>query len=298
MGDGSTDLVHGDPRVCGDHARGVPRDWGGGGRGHPTGQAEGARTTPNSAAGQNPQPSARSAGPPAGQDPGSSADRAASKARTGNLRRRGVRKDSSGNRAEHSTQRLRQRPRILASQVSRRIADPVGDCVRRVGDRRLSDENGRGLGYRSHSVLSRSADWPARNLRFAAAHAGGRRRGADSPGSARVLAGRLCPHSTTCSGRQPRTSAKEGDGRLDFTRSADELELRIRAFDPWPGSFTTFDGKTVKIHRAELSTGKGAPGEVLRASREGLEVACASGSLVLLEVQPEAKRKMSTSQFL
>src|SRR5260370_440772 len=200
MGDGSTDLVHGDPRVCGDHARGVPRDWGGGGRGHPTGQAEGARTTPNSAAGQNPQPSARSAGPPAGQDPGSSADRAASKARTGNLRRRGVRKDSSGNRAEHSTQRLRQRPRILASQVSR--------------------------------------------------------------------------------------------------RSADELELRIRAFDPWPGSFTTFDGKTVKIHRAELSTGKGAPGEVLRASREGLEVACASGSLVLLEVQPEAKRKMSTSQFL
>jgi len=91
---------------------------------------------------------------------------------------------------------------------------------------------------------------------------------------------------------------KKEDGRLDFTRSADELELRIRAFDPWPGSFTTFDGKTVKIHRAELGTGKGAPGEVLRASREGLEVACASGSLVLLEVQPEAKRKMSTSQFL
>src|SRR5260370_1140730 len=52
---------------------------------------------------------------------------------------------------------------------------------------------------------------------------------------------------------------KKEDGRLDFTRSADELELRIRAFDPWPGSFTTFDGKTVKIHRAELVTGKGAP---------------------------------------
>ncbi len=91
---------------------------------------------------------------------------------------------------------------------------------------------------------------------------------------------------------------KKEDGRLDFTRSADELELRIRAFDPWPGSFTTFDRKTLKIRRAELGTRRGAPGEVLRADREALEVACASGSLVLLEVHPEAKRRMSTSEFL
>ena len=91
---------------------------------------------------------------------------------------------------------------------------------------------------------------------------------------------------------------KKEDGRLDFTRSAVELERRIRAFDPWPGAFTTLKGEVLKVHRAELAFGHGAPGEVLQVGPRGLEVGCAEGSLLLLEVQPEGKRRMSAGEFL
>jgi len=90
---------------------------------------------------------------------------------------------------------------------------------------------------------------------------------------------------------------KREDGRLDFSRSASELERRIRAFDPWPGSFTAIGGKTLKIHRARVESATGAPGEVLSIA-PALEVACGRGSLVLLEVQPAGKRSMSAKEFL
>ena len=90
---------------------------------------------------------------------------------------------------------------------------------------------------------------------------------------------------------------KREDGLLDFSRSALELERRIRAFDPWPGSFTAIGGKTLKIHRARVESATGAPGEVLSIA-PALEVACGRGSLVLLEVQPAGKRSMSAKEFL
>ncbi len=90
---------------------------------------------------------------------------------------------------------------------------------------------------------------------------------------------------------------KREDGRLDFSRSASELERRIRAFDPWPGSFTAIGGRALKVHRARVESATGAPGEVLSIAPV-LEVACGRGSLVLLEVQPEGKRSMSAQEFL
>lgn len=91
---------------------------------------------------------------------------------------------------------------------------------------------------------------------------------------------------------------KKEDARLDFGKPAAELERRIRAFDPWPGSFTALDGQRVKVHRARVGSGQGTPGTVLGIGPEGIEVACGQGSLVLLEVQPEGKRRMSAPEFL
>ncbi len=88
------------------------------------------------------------------------------------------------------------------------------------------------------------------------------------------------------------------DGELDFARPAVELERRVRAFTPWPGAFTGFGGGRFKVHKAKVAAGKGAPGTVLAAGPEGLEVACGEGSLVLLEVQPEGKRVMRAAEFL
>jgi len=91
---------------------------------------------------------------------------------------------------------------------------------------------------------------------------------------------------------------KKEDGRLDFGRPAVELERRVRAFTPWPGAFTFLGGALFKVHQVRAGEGRGAPGTVLAASAEGIEVACAEGSLWLLEVQPEGRRRMTASEFL
>ena len=88
------------------------------------------------------------------------------------------------------------------------------------------------------------------------------------------------------------------DGQLDFTQPAVELERRLRAFTPWPGAYTLLEGQAAQGAPHAGSPGKGAPGEVLAAGPEGLEVACGEGSLVLLEVQPEGKRVMRAAEFL
>lgn len=91
---------------------------------------------------------------------------------------------------------------------------------------------------------------------------------------------------------------EKDEGRLDFTKPAVELERRLRAFTPWPGAFTTLGGKLLKVHKVRAAGSTGAPGMVLAANSDGIEVACGEGSLVLLELQPEGKRVMSASDFL
>ena len=91
------------------------------------------------------------------------------------------------------------------------------------------------------------------------------------------------------------------DAKVDFTRSATELDQRRRGFSPWPGSSTTVGGAALKIHGAIVlpeTTGR-APGEVVRASAAGLDVACAGGTIWrLTEVQPENRKRMPAAAFL
>ncbi len=94
------------------------------------------------------------------------------------------------------------------------------------------------------------------------------------------------------------------DGRLDWNWSAERLERRIRAFDPWPGTFTTFvasggaKNKRLKVFPlTRVVAGSGAPGEVLAVGDEGLVVACGEGALRLDTVQPDGSRRMSGGEF-
>ena len=91
---------------------------------------------------------------------------------------------------------------------------------------------------------------------------------------------------------------KKEEGHLDWSKSARALELRLRAFTPWPGAFCTWNGALLKVTKAALGEGKGAPGTVLATSVDGIEVACAEGSLKLLALQPEGKRAMTAQEFL
>jgi methionyl-tRNA formyltransferase len=92
---------------------------------------------------------------------------------------------------------------------------------------------------------------------------------------------------------------RKEDGALDFALSAVELERRLRAFTPWPGAFFEVEGLgLVKVQKAAVAQGVGAPGTVLAAGPAGIELACGAGSLLLTSLQPEGKRAMTAQEFL
>ncbi len=114
----------------------------------------------------------------------------------------------------------------------------------------------------------------------------------------RYLAGALQPVAQPTEGVVMAPMIKKEDGALDFTKSAAELERRLRAFTPWPGAFTKLEGALFKVHGASVSNGRGEPGSILAATNAGIEVACAEGSLLLTSVQLEGKRVMTAQEFL
>ena len=91
---------------------------------------------------------------------------------------------------------------------------------------------------------------------------------------------------------------KKEDGELDFSQTAVQLARRVRAFNPWPGTFTRWNGNLLKIQRAharqEISA---APGERL-VHRDLPAFGTTEGILVLEEVQPAGKKPMPGDVFL
>jgi len=91
---------------------------------------------------------------------------------------------------------------------------------------------------------------------------------------------------------------KKEEGLLDWELSAEILARKVRAFNPWPGAFTFWKGKLLKIWKAvpAASAPGETPGKVFRDS-EGVKVACGSGALLLKEIQLEGKNKMGPEEF-
>ena len=100
------------------------------------------------------------------------------------------------------------------------------------------------------------------------------------------------------------------DGRMDFSRSATDLFNRLRGFQPWPGAFTIFKGKTLQVHRAQPGqhTVMLPPGEIAVEGTR-LLVGCGTGrgkdkdrdtdaALELIEIQLEGKRRMTAQEFI
>ncbi len=93
---------------------------------------------------------------------------------------------------------------------------------------------------------------------------------------------------------------KKEMGRLDFSKDAIQLERLIRGLNSWPGTFATLGDKTLKVIEARLSDVdyKGQPGEIVRVARNAFYVACKSGTLEIITVQPVGKRAMSVHDYL
>jgi methionyl-tRNA formyltransferase len=85
------------------------------------------------------------------------------------------------------------------------------------------------------------------------------------------------------------------EARIDWTKSAAEIDCLIRGLSPWPGAFTEVKGERLKILFAEPAAGTGAPGEVIG---DDLTVACAGGALRLKRVQRAGARAMAAEELL
>jgi methionyl-tRNA formyltransferase len=85
---------------------------------------------------------------------------------------------------------------------------------------------------------------------------------------------------------------------LDWSKPARELERAVRAFRPAPGAQTELRGERCKVWRACVVPGRGAPGTVLAAGREGIRVACGEGALEIAELQRAGGRRLRADEFL
>ena len=90
---------------------------------------------------------------------------------------------------------------------------------------------------------------------------------------------------------------KKEDGRIDWQQPAHSIHAQTRAFQPWPGAFTTFRGQTLHIWRSRIaeSNAPGNPGQII--SLQPLTVACGAGQLELLEVQLEGRKRIPAADF-
>jgi len=87
---------------------------------------------------------------------------------------------------------------------------------------------------------------------------------------------------------------------LDWSLSAAQLERCIRAFNPWPMSYFMMDGQPVKVWKASVleAATNAAPGTILEADKQGIQVASAQGVLNIEELQPAGKKAMKAQDLL
>jgi methionyl-tRNA formyltransferase len=92
----------------------------------------------------------------------------------------------------------------------------------------------------------------------------------------------------------------KAESALDFSRAAIVLERQVRAFDPWPGSDAEIAGERLRVWAATAleQTHTAAPGSLLAAHRDGLDLACADGVLRITAVQRAGGRRISAADYL
>jgi methionyl-tRNA formyltransferase len=130
-----------------------------------------------------------------------------------------------------------------------------------------------------------------------------------------ALGGRLVVEAlelAACGGLRPVAQPADGvtyaskidkaEAALDWTRPAELLARRLRAFDPFPGGATTLAGAPLKVWRAQpladAAPAGAAPGTVLAATPAGIDVACGQGVLRLLELQRPGGKRLPAADFL
>ncbi len=91
---------------------------------------------------------------------------------------------------------------------------------------------------------------------------------------------------------------EKSETEINFDTSSENVYNKIRGLSPYPCAFAVIGGKRMKLIEAKKGSGVGSPGAVLKANADGIEIACATGSVVLTTIQPEGKKAMSVAAYL
>lgn len=93
---------------------------------------------------------------------------------------------------------------------------------------------------------------------------------------------------------------KKEDGKIDWQKRAEEIDRQVRAFNPWPGAFTYFNGKILKIYKGDWrkTSNPEKPGRVIWVGSDFIEVQTGDGTFLIKELQLEGKKRINTKEFL
>ena len=115
-----------------------------------------------------------------------------------------------------------------------------------------------------------------------------------------LVAGTLSARPQPASGVSYAAKIEKSEARLDWNSSALQLDRQVRAFNPWPIAEAQVAGERLRIHGAVAveQAHTAAPGTLLAASRQGLDIACGSGLLRLRVVQREGGKAITAADYL
>ena len=106
------------------------------------------------------------------------------------------------------------------------------------------------------------------------------------------------PQNSSLSSYAPKL--KKEDGLICWDNPALTIHNRVRGLSPWPGAFSYLGPKRLSIRKTEVTVGEPSdiPGDIIRTSDRGIEVGTRDGRIIITELQPEGKKRMSAKSFL
>jgi methionyl-tRNA formyltransferase len=122
----------------------------------------------------------------------------------------------------------------------------------------------------------------------------------------KYLRGEIIPQPQSAEGATYSPKIDKADAAIDWHRSAIDIDRMVRAYTPWPGTHTFWNGMMLKVLKVEArgteqgarSMGQGTTGEVIRAEDGSIGVVTGSGLIVLKEIQPAGRKAMTIDDFV
>lgn len=89
-------------------------------------------------------------------------------------------------------------------------------------------------------------------------------------------------------------------GHIDWAKNGEDIKNLVRGTQPWPGCYTQYEDNKIKVFKVDFELGefKGESGEILAANKDGIEVKCLDGKVIIKELQSPGKRRMVVRDFM